>query len=83
MQKPATDTEHAEGSDVSRASADEGRSGNKNIAPGGDGTGNEVIPQPKERAMLPEDVHPNSADMHNAVTADSTVGTDGKGKDAD
>lgn len=78
MKRPETETAHAQPEDIGHATRDDtGRSPAIDPPPYGRETAH-----PRNRAQLPEDVHPRGIDADNDDASDDTVDTDGKDRDA-
>ncbi|MGI4862240.1 MAG: DUF3005 domain-containing protein [Janthinobacterium lividum] len=82
MKRPETETANAQPEDIGHAAReDAGRSAPADASVGQSAYGHETE-HPRNRAQLPEDVHPRGVDVDNDDTTDSTVDTDGKDRDA-
>ncbi|MGI4861443.1 MAG: DUF3005 domain-containing protein [Janthinobacterium lividum] len=82
MKRPETETAQAQPEDIGHAARDDaGRSAPDDASRGQSAYGHETE-HPRNRAQLPEDVHPRGIDVDNDDATDSTVDTDGKDRDA-
>ncbi|MCY0386891.1 DUF3005 domain-containing protein [Robbsia sp. Bb-Pol-6] len=86
MKKPETETANAHPDDIGRAARDDAGHGtpSRESVDAGEASGpyGHETTHPRNRAQLPEDVHPRGIDVDNDDATDSTVDTDGKDRDA-